>query len=558
MPVLFKLLKLVAPNWKSMALATFFSFLTIASNIGLLAVSALLIARAALHPPILYLMPLIVGVRFFGISRAVFRYLERYISHKTTFGILKEIRVWFYSCLEPLAPAALSGYRRGELLSNLVNNVETLKHFYLRVLAPPATALVILMVTSAFLARFEIKLALTFFFFYVLAGIGTPILIKILISGVGQQLVKVTTALNAHLVDCIQGMTELTVFGHKERYEQETRKLGKKLVGLQGHEAGLTGLANTLTGLLANLTLWTLLVLAIPLVEKGELEGIYLAMLVLAAYSGFEAIYPLPLITKNLEESLAAGKNLIQITAIQPQVQENLAYPTCQLQEASLRIEGLSFRYDENEPWVLQNINLELLPGERLAIIGPSGAGKSTLINLLLRFWEYEKGKIYLGGYDLKSLPPELVRSYFSVVSQQTHLFNATVKENLLLAKPTATPEEIIAACQKAHLHDFIETLPRGYETYIGEKGLKLSGGQRQRLAIARALLKDAPFLILDEATNGLDAVTERELWQELAKITEGKTTLIITHRLTGLEKVDKILRLNEKGQIKENGPLSY
>ncbi len=222
-------------------------------------------------------------------------------------------------------------------------------------------------------------------------------------------------------------------------------------------------------------------------------------------------------------------------------------------QVAELHIHDLSFRYQADEPLALDHVGIKVKTGQRVAIVGASGAGKSTLINLLLRFWDYDKGSITLNGVELRDCDPNDVRSQFGVVSQTTHLFNATIRQNLLLARADATEAEMIQAAQQAQLHDFIQTLPLGYDTPIGEQGLRLSGGERQRLAIARALLKNAPIVIFDEATANLDPITEREVWQALQALMADRAVLIVTHRLIGLDEADEIIMLDH-GRIAERG----
>ncbi|MCL5289727.1 MAG: thiol reductant ABC exporter subunit CydC [Bacillota bacterium] len=552
MKTFLRLLRLMAPHWEMALLAVLLGFCTIGSNVGLLAASAYLIAWAALHPPILDLMTVTASVRFFGISRAVFRYLERYFSHDVTFRLLSRIRVWFYQHLEPLAPAGLMKYRSGDLLSRIVADVETLKNFYLRILSPPLVALLILALVFTLLARFEMSLAYTLLFFFLLAGLAAPLGIKVLGSRLGQQTVEVRARLHAHLVDSIQGMTEIVAFGQEDRQQTLVNHVSKQLLGLQGKMSVISGLSSSLTGLSMNLAMWTVLVLAIPLVDSGQIKGIYLAMLALATLSSFEAVAPLPLTFPYLAESLAAARRLFEISDARPEVQDAgslIGKPD----RYNLEVTGVSFRYDDESSWVLKDLDFNLPQGGRVAVVGPSGAGKSTLVNLLLRFWEYHQGSIRLGGRELKAYNQEEIRHLIGVVTQRTHLFNATVRENLLLAKPDATQEEMIRAAKGARIHAFIESLPQGYDTYIGEGGFKLSGGQRQRLSIARALLKNAPILILDEATAGLDAVTEKEIMEDIYNLMKGRTTLVITHRMAGLAIIDQIVVLNQ-GQVVEQG----
>ncbi|MCL5781404.1 MAG: thiol reductant ABC exporter subunit CydC [Firmicutes bacterium] len=552
MKTFFRLLRLLAPHWKMMLWAVLLGFCTIGSNVGLMATSAYLIAWAALHPPILNLMGATAAVRFFGIARAVFRYLERYFSHHVTFRLLSQLRVWFYQALEPLAPARLMDYRSGDLLSRIVADVETLKNFYLRVLSPPLVALMILGPVFALLAHFQTKFAYVVLFFFLLAGVVVPLGIRLLGRRVGRQRVETRARLHAHLVDSIQGMTEIVAFHQAEQRLTRMNSLNRELLQLQGRMSTLAGLTGSLTGFAMNLAMWTVLVLAIPMVESGEMKGIYLAMLALAVLSSFEAVAPLPLIFPHLEESLAAAKRLFDITDAEPAVQSP-AVSAGRPEKYDLQVTGVSFRYDAESPWTLKNLDFCLPQGGRVAVVGPSGAGKSTLVNLLLRFWDYDRGSICLGSRIIKEYSQEDILSLIGVVTQRTHLFNATVRENLLLAEPGAGQEEVIQAARRARIHSFIESLPQGYETYIGEGGFKLSGGQRQRLAIARALLKDAPVLILDEATAGLDPVTEKEVMEDIYELMKGRTTLVITHRLTGLEVMDEIVVL-DRGQVVERG----
>ena len=546
-----RLIKLVKPHWQRTLWAIMLGFLTVGSNIGLLTTSAYLIAKAALHPSVAELMVAIVGVRFFGIARAVFRYLERYFSHDVTFRLLSRLRVWFYQALEPLAPARLLGQRSGDLLSRIVADVEVLKNFYLRVLAPPLVAVLILMLMLVFYSQFDHNLAYLYLFFFVVAGVILPLGVRQLGRGIGQQMVAVRAELNTKLVDSIQGMTEIIAYGQRQAVEERVTQCSKRLVRLQKKTAGLSALTNSLTNLSMHLALWSMLVLSIPLVTSGQIKGVYLAVLALGVLSSFEAVGALPLTFHYLEESLAASKRLFHFTSGKP-TDSTSQIPVTTPKNFDLHIEGLNFSYDGHS-FALKDINLSIPQGGWVAVVGPSGAGKSTLVNLLLRFWDYRQGAIYLGGQNIKAMQPEAMRELVAVVSQKTHLFNTTIRENLLLAKPAATEEELAAAMRQAQLGDFIQELPSGDQTYIGEGGFKLSGGQRQRLAIARALLKDAPILILDEATSGLDAVTEREVLTAIFELMRGRTCLMITHRLTGLEKMDKILVLSE-GRLVEQG----
>jgi len=546
------LLHLMLPNWRRILLALVLSTLTITSHIGLMATSAYLLARAALHPPILDLMVPIVGVRFFGLSRAVLRYLERYVSHDVTFRVLSQIRVKFYQGLEPLAPARLLKFRSGDLLSRIVADVEIQQNFYLRVFAPPFVALLVLLGYGFFLASYDIRLTCIVAACFLVAGVGIPWGIKGLSQGVGRRMVLLKAELNTQVSDSLLGITELVAFGQGQAHLAKIQQTDKQLTVQQRRIAWLAALSSALTGMIANLGLWLVLVMGIILVEKGKLSGVDLGMLALGTFSSFEALYPLALVPHHLEQSRAAAERLLELIEAEPAIKD-AGVDSPKLKGLDFSFEDVCFRYNQDEPWTLNHLSFRIPQQSKVAIVGPSGAGKTSIVNLLLRFWEYDEGRINLGGNSFRDYRQEDARKLIGVVTQRTHLFNATIRENLLLANPEATDKEVIQAAQQAKLHDFILSLPLGYDSVVGQNGLLLSGGQRQRLAIARVLLKNAPILILDEAMSGLDPLTEREVMDEIYQLMEGRTTLVITHRLVGLERMDEILVL-DKGQIVERG----
>jgi len=542
-----------------MLISVLLGTLTIGSSIGLMAASAWIIASAALHPSVADLAVAIVGVRFFGIARGVFRYLERLVSHHVNFSLLARLRVWFYTAIEPLAPARLAQYRSGDLLSRIVGDIETLQNFFIRVIAPPIVALLIAIGMGIFLAAFSPAVALVVLAFMALVGVVVPIVVRRISRDAGQRLVLVRSELNTQLIDGLQGAADLIAFGEAHHQAARVKTLSRELARWQSRMASITALHNACGALLTNLALGAVLLIAIPLVNAAQLKGVDLAVLALATLASFEGVLALPLAFQYLETNLQAANRLFEIADVQSKASLakvspiNLEPVTKPSQGYSLVVKDLSFRYNAAEPLALDRLSFDLQSGRSLAIVGPSGAGKSTLINLLLRFWDTEQGRIEIGGRDLRDFDPDEARRLFGVVSQQTHLFNTTVRENLLLAKPAATEAEIISSAQQAQLHDFIQSLPQGYDTLIGEQGLRLSGGERQRLAIARALLKNAPILILDEATANLDPITEREVLRVIQAATSQRTTLMITHRLVGLENVDEILVLRA-GRVVERG----
>ncbi len=548
-----RLLKLVAPYRWWMALSTLLGFATIGSSIGLMSTSAYIIAKAALHPSIGDLQVAIVGVRFFGISRGVFRYAERLVSHNTTFKLLARLRVWFYERLEPLAPARLMEYRSGDLLSRIVADIETLEHFYVSVLAPPVVAVLIALTMSVFMGSYSPWLALVLLLFLILAGVAAPALAGAMGRSTGREMVETRSELNVLLVDGIQGIADLTVYGRVEDRLAMVRSRSEEITSHQLRMAWVTALHNGIGTLLSNLGMVAVVVVAIPMALGGRMAGVSLAVLALAALSSFEAVLPLPQAFQYLGNSMEAARRLFEIVDAEPAV-EDPAGASPEPEDHGIRVEGLRFAYPSApDDFALDGVDFHLPEGGRLAIVGPSGAGKSTLVNLLLRFWDYHEGSIRLGGHELREYRQDDLRRMLGVVSQSTYLFNATVRENLMLARPDATEEEMVEAARQAQIHDFIVSLPRGYDTFVGEQGLALSGGERQRIAIARALLKDAPILILDEATANLDSLTEREVLKAIHDLMEGRTTLMITHRLVGMEWMDEILVL-KRGRVVERG----
>ncbi|MES0360125.1 MAG: thiol reductant ABC exporter subunit CydD [Anaerolineales bacterium] len=558
---LFSLLRQLSPYKWLVLLSVILGWATVASGIGLLATSAYLISAAALQPSIAVLQVPIVGVRFFGLARGIFRYLERYVSHDTTFRLLAKLRVWFYQVLEPLAPARLMQYRSGDLLNRIHQDINSLEEFYVRVVAPPLVWVLVTLTSCALLAVFSTQLALILLAFQLLAGLATPVLIRYASRNAGTRLVSKRSELSAVLVDSIQGMPDLQVFNAARRQEEIVANISRSMAAAQSQLGLLSAFESAAGNVLAHLASWMILFMAIPLIRVGQIEAVYLGTLLLAALASFEAANPLPQAARSLESSLAAANRLEQVIAAQPEVRDPVA-PLPVPHDLNLQIMDLRFSYpplveadlnQEHSSLALDGINLELPTGKHLAIVGPSGAGKTTLVNILLRFWDYKEGHILFGKEDLSQYRQDEIRALIGVVSQRTYLFNATLRDNLRLARPEASLDEIVRACKAAQIHDFIASLPAGYNTWIGEAGLRLSGGERQRLAIARTLLKDAPMLILDEPTANLDSITERDLVQSLISLAAGRTSLWITHRLLGMESMDEILVMN-RGRIVERG----
>jgi ATP-binding cassette subfamily C protein CydC len=544
-----RLVALIAPFRWWMLLGVLLSAVTTGSSVGLMAVSAYLIAKAAVVTDMSELALIITGVRFFAISRAALRYAERYVTHLTTFRILTGLRVWFYQAIEPLAPARLWQVHSGDLLTRTVDDIETLENFYLRVATPPLAAALVTLFGCALLGWLDPWLGVALLVFLLLAGMALPLVSYWLSHTAASAVIDLRSALNTRLVDNVQGLADLLANGAAAEQQAAALALADRMEAAQRRLAWVRGLTNGLGALCTGLAGVTVLALAIPLVTAGQIDGVLLALLPLTAIACFEAVQPLAHSLQLLATSRAAAARLFTLIDAPPAVTDPpapLAPPPLAppLSAPALEVRGLTFRYHADEPPVLANLSFHAPGGGRVALVGPSGAGKTTLINLLVRFWEYEEGAILLDGHDLRRYAADDVRALVGVVAQQTHLFHATVRENLLLANPEADEAAVIAACRMAELHDFIAGLPQGYDTLVGENGVNLSGGERQRLAIARAVLKAAPILVLDEATAHLDDATAQRVLANLEPFMAGRTVLISAHRHIDLVRVDQVVAL--------------
>lgn len=552
-PTAFRLLQFLKGNWHRVAFSVLLSSITIGASVALMGTSSWLISTAAIATSVVDLGVSTVGTRFFGITRALSRYFERLVSHDVTFRLLAKFRIWFYEKLEPLAPAHLMNFRAGDLLSRIIGDVETLENFYVRVISPPLTAIVVGLFTAIFLASFYPILAPVYLIFFLSLGLILPWLTQIVSRKSSEQTINIRADLHTQLVDGIQGIADLIAYGRADERLNKISIHGKEYGDAQKRLSLITGIGAGLSTLLTNLALWTILFLCIPQVTNGNLAGPMLASLSLLTLASFEAVTPLPLAAQAWNSSREAAKRLFEVVDTEPEIKDDIRYSKLDNQISNIEFSNLSFTYPSQTTPALQHITFDLQPSTSIAIVGPSGAGKSTIANLILRFWDYQIGEISLGGENVKVLNQDEVRERCGYVSQNTYFFNTSIYENLRFAKKKVTKEEIESACKSAQIHDFILSLPKGYDTMIGEQGLRLSGGERQRLAIARALIKDAPILILDEPTANLDALTEQEVLKTLFAVMKQKTSLLITHRLIGLENVNEILVMNH-GQIVERG----
>jgi ATP-binding cassette subfamily C protein CydC len=541
-----------------MALGMLCGLLSVTSAVGLVALSGWFISAAAFAGLTVATAQLFnfflpgIGVRLFAIGRTLARYAERIVSHDATFRMLQTMRSWFYIHLEPLAPSRLMAFRSGDILNRIVADIDAMDNLYLRVLSPSAVALIMSLVVVVFLWTFDSLIALSTAMYLLTAGVGVPTLVSRIAKAPGSELAHRTAQLRVRIVEGLQGLPELLVFGAYHRHLETVGQYGRALLKNQAHMSHIRGLSFGLITLLSGFAALTALYLAIGLVDRDLLEGADLVLIVFAVLVSFEAIWLLPSAYQYLGQTREAGRRLLELVNAKPPVtfpEKSTTVP----RNFGVEFKHVSFRYDEKAPWALRDVDFKIPAGHRMAVIGETGSGKSTLIHLLARFWDPASGQICLGDEDIRNLSESDLRRYISPVTQKPHMFNASIKENLLMARPGAKDDELLAALESAQLIDFITGLPGRLETWIGEAAKLMSGGQARRVAMARAILKNAPLWVLDEPTEGLDPITERTMMRTLKEQTNGRTLLLVTHRLVDLYWMDHIVML-DRGRIVAQG----
>jgi thiol reductant ABC exporter CydC subunit len=530
-----------------LALAAVLGALTVSFGVGLMATAGYLISRAAERPAVLSLMVAIVAVRFFGLGRPILRYLERLSSHDYALRQLGRVRRRFFERIEPLAPAQLDYYRTGDLLSRMVGDVDALQNLYLRGLGPPLVALLAGAVSVGVAFAFRPAAGIVLAIGLLIGALVVPGLSGALGARAGRHQASARGELSAELVELLGGAAETVAFGGEQPRLAYVSAADKTLVSLARRDALVAGMGDALGLVATGVTVAAVLAVAVVASGHGALDRVLIAMLALLALATFDGVTPLAGAARELSSTLAAGRRVLEPINQEGAVSDPATPLPAPLWPFTIGFEQVRARYPRRQQPALDGLNFRLDPGERVALVGPSGAGKTTIVNLMLRFLDPESGRVTIAEQDLRAYAAQDIRSAISVAGQDSHLFTASITANVRLSRPDASDWEVEQALRRARMWNWVSRLPEGIETLVGEGGRELSGGQRQRIVLARALLRGAPVLVLDEPTAHLDPDTARELIRDVFEAAEHRTVLLITHRDEGLELVDRVFRLESE-----------
>lgn len=547
-------LKLYKKHWFGLSLGMLLAFATLSASIGLLtlsgwfisasAVAGLTIARETFN----YMLPG-GGVRGLAMSRTAGRWGERVVSHNATFKLLTDLRIFFFKKLAPLIPGRISNLRDADLLNRLVADVDAMDHVYLRLVSPVTVGVFGIFFLTLFLMWFDTSLGLILGSILLIMLLIWPVLFYKLGKRNGGELTQNKAELRVTTLDWIEGYSELTLFGAEERYRNAILETQQKLMANQFVNANLTGMASAALMLFNGLTLVLMLWLAADGVG-GNAPDPFIALMAFATMASFELLMPIAGAFQHLGQTLSSARRLNEVILSEPEVQ--FAEEKLDINKPlDITFSNVTFNYPDSERSVLNAVDLTIPATNKVAIVGQTGSGKSTLIQLLTRYWDPKKGYISIAGIELKQWNESQLRESISVVSQRVDILNGSLRDNLLIAKPDANDEHLANILKDIGLEKLLEN--DGLDSWLGDGGRQLSGGEKRRVGIARAILHDAPILLLDEPTEGLDKQTEQSIMALFEKHFEGKTVIFITHRLIGLEAMDSIV-LIEQGEIVEHG----
>lgn len=551
-----RMLAYAKPAWAWLSVAVLAGVGTLACGIGLLGTAAWLISRAAQQPPIFMLGVAIVAVRAFGIFRGVFRYLERLLSHDAVLRVLARLRVDVYRRLEPLVPGGLPGgvtSRSGDVLNRLLHDVDSVQDLLLRSVVPALTGALVVAGTVVVDAWLLPGAGLVLLACLLVAGVAVPWVTSRAGAAAVRRVAPARGELTADVVDVVHGCSDLLAYGAAQQRLAHLDRADDELTRLSRSSAVSLGLGSGLTTLATGLAVLGSLLVGVPAVRSGRLGEVVLAVVALLPLAAFEAVAPLPGAVQQWGLArAAAGRVFAVLDAPQP-VHEPPRPAAVPPPPAVLAVEGLRVHYPGRDEPALDGVDLLVRPGARVAVVGPSGSGKTTLLLSLLRFVEPTAGRNTYGGQDLAHCAGDDVRRLVGMCSQDSYLFDTTIRDNLRLARPDATDSDLRDVLARARLDHWLDGLTDGLETRVGSLGAAVSGGERQRLSLARALLADPPILLLDEPTEGLDPEAEAALSADLLAATQGRTTLVVTHRLDGLGDLDEVIVL-VRGIVAQRG----
>lgn len=536
---LYRLIRLSYPWRRRMALGVLLSVVVILANIALLALSGWFITAMALAGLGLLQLEFFApaaAIRGLAVLRTVARYLERLVTHDATFGLLSELRVWLFRRLEPLAPARLQDFRDGDVLARFKADIESLGNFYLKVMVPVCAAAIASVALVIALAIFSPAVAVIEVVALALAGVVVPLVVQRIGARHGASVASERAQMQAGSTDLIRGLGELQIAGAVADRAARLMAISEKLVAAQRRLTWGAAIGNALSGVIGQLAVLATFVILFAMPGQAGPAAPYAVMLVFAVMAGGEIVASLPGAFAALSVTRAAAARIFVITDLTPAVQfkdcpDEVVTPPAKF-DVSFR--NVTMRYQPGGPVVLDNLSFDLPQGRRLALSGPSGSGKTTIIDLLQHFWEPEAGEILIGGENLRDLPEDMLRKLIAVVGQHTHLFNASIRDNLRLVRPDASDDELWPALSQAAMADEVRGMPAGLDTMVGELGAYLSGGQARRIAIARAFLSDAPIVILDEPTEGLDTANAARVWAAIGRLVENRTAIVISHQERG------------------------
>ena len=546
-----RLLKMVRPWPGELAAVIASGLLHAITVVAVGVVGALLIGRVVTGGdtgPLIWILLALAPVT------ALFAWLDIWLAHDLAYRLLAELRIKLYDLLDKLSPAYMFRRRSGDLLGTATQDIELIELFYAHTIVP--AMLSVLVPTGILIGMAWIHQGLALILLPFLMAVAlTPLLSRRKLDHLGEELREQTAVVNSHTVDSVQGLRTIVAFDYGNERQEEIRKLGHKLADTKNQFLRQQSIQMTSVEGLTALGSLAVLALGAWFVSNGVLERTMLPLATLLSLSAFGPVASIAVVVKELSETVAASRRYFAIEDEPVPVDDGPGVLASgeSLPAHTIAFEDVTFRYGPHESPALKDIDFRVETGQTVALVGSSGAGKSTIAHLLLRYWDPQEGRITIGGYDIRDFKLDELRTQISLVAQDTYLFRGTLFENLRIGRPEATDEEVSDAARQANVEEFVSSLPDGYNTEVGERGMQLSGGQRQRVAIARALLEDAPILILDEATSHLDAVNEMEVRQALENLRAGRTTVVIAHRLSTIRTADRILVLDQ-GQIVESG----